>query len=206
VGNNFSNAKLIWCSVYGISLWDLNLENSIQKDLIITKDGQPLITVDNIELAQFIYLMCNNAKLRNIIDTITSKVVLILGNFSAERKMVLDEIKEKLRYYNYIPVMFDFEKPFSRDLTETVSTLAHMAKFVIADLSSPRCIGQELTTIVPHLSAVTIYPLIVSGEKEYAMFNDFPKKYHWVRPTITYEANKIDDILENIIDDQNREK
>ena len=57
VSNDFSDANLVGCSIYGISSWDLNLNNSVQKDLIITKKEQPEITVDNIELAQFLYLI-----------------------------------------------------------------------------------------------------------------------------------------------------
>ncbi len=201
VENNFSNTQLIGCSVYGISSWDLNLDNSVQNNLIVTKENQPTITVDNIELAQFIYLMINNTKLRNIIDTITSKVVLILGNFSPERKTVLNEIRERLRFYDYIPVMFDFEKPSSRNFTETVYTLAHMSRFVVADLSSTRSVGHELATIVPKLPSVTFYPLIVSGDKEYGMFSDL-LEYNWVRPIMTYETNQIGDILKKIIVDQ----
>jgi hypothetical protein len=52
--------------------------------------GEPEITVDNIEVAQFIYLMLYNQKVRDVIDTITSKAVLILGRFAAQRKKVLD--------------------------------------------------------------------------------------------------------------------
>jgi len=54
--------------------------------LIITPPNEPEITVDNIEVAQFIYLMLYNQKIRDVIDTITSKVVLILGRFTPERK------------------------------------------------------------------------------------------------------------------------
>ena len=45
----------------------------------------PEIAVDNIEIAQFIYLMLHNQKIRDAIDTITSKAVLILGRFTDER-------------------------------------------------------------------------------------------------------------------------
>jgi hypothetical protein len=37
--------------------------------LVITGPGEPEITVDNIEVAQFIYLMLNNEKVRDVIDT-----------------------------------------------------------------------------------------------------------------------------------------
>jgi len=52
-------------------------------NLIITDDNEPTITVDNLEVAQFIYLLLNNQKIRDVIDTITSKVVLILGRVYA---------------------------------------------------------------------------------------------------------------------------
>lgn len=53
--------------------------------------------MDNIEVAQFVFLILNNAKIRSVIDTITSKVVLILGRFSSKRKPVLDALRSQLR-------------------------------------------------------------------------------------------------------------
>jgi len=84
-------------------------------------------------VAQFIYLMLQYKKIQDVIDTITSKVVLILGRFIPDRIVVLDAIRDHLRSRNYLSVLFDFE-PTSRDLTETVSTLVHIARFVIAPL------------------------------------------------------------------------
>jgi hypothetical protein len=66
------------------------LEGVKQRNLVITPEHEPEITVDNIEVAQFIYLMLNNQKIREVIDTITSKAVLILGRFTEERKPVLE--------------------------------------------------------------------------------------------------------------------
>ena len=59
-------------------------------------------------------------KIRDVIDTITSKAVLILGRFTPERKAVLDALREELRKRDYLPILFDFEKPASKDLTGTV--------------------------------------------------------------------------------------
>src|SRR5205823_3199488 len=130
---------------------------------------QSTITVDNLNVAQFIYLLLNNKDIRTIIDTITSKVVLILGRFTDERKVVLDAIRDELRKNDYLPVLFDFEKPASRDITETISTLAHMARFVIADITDAKSIPQELKTIVPNLPSVPILPLILNTQHEYGM-------------------------------------
>ena len=67
--------------IYGVSAWNLQLEGAQQSDLVITPYNEPEITVDNLEVPQFIYLLLNNEKIRDVIDTITSKVVLILGQF-----------------------------------------------------------------------------------------------------------------------------
>src|SRR5262249_18510565 len=141
------NTNFTGCSVYGISSWDADLEGALQSNLVITPKSQSIITVDNLEVAQFIYLLLNNQRIRRIIDTITSKVVLILGRFTIERKFVLDSIRNELRKSNYLPVLFDFEKPSSRDITETIATLAHMSRFVIADITDAKSIPQELQQI-----------------------------------------------------------
>ncbi len=130
LGTNLKGATLIGCNVHGIAAWDVSLEDSRQSNLIITGPKEARIEVDNLEVAQFIYLLLHNQRVRDLIDAITSKVVLILGRFTKQRKAVLDSIRAELRRRNYSPVLFDFEKPRSRDLTETISTLAHMARFV----------------------------------------------------------------------------
>ena len=108
--------------------------------MVITRPYEQVITVDNLDMAQFIYLLLHNEKIREVIDTITSKAVLILGRFTPARKIVLDAMQEELRRRNYLPILFDFEKPASRDLTETISTLAHMARFIIDDLTEAKSI------------------------------------------------------------------
>ena len=85
-------------------------------------------------------------------NALTSKVVLILGRFTPERKVVLDAIREELRRRHYLPVLFDFVKP-------TISTLAHMARFVIADLTDAKSVLQELQAIVPLSPSVPVQPL-----------------------------------------------
>jgi len=186
---SLAEANLTNADVYGISAWDLYLENTIQKNLSINRVGDPLITVDNIEVAQFIYLLLNNDKLRDVINTITSKVVLILGRFTKNRKKILDAIREEIRKYDYLPILFDFEKPINRDITETLSILAHIARFIIADITDAKSIPQELKTIVPNLPSVPIVTLLKSGASAYGMFEHF-KRFPWVLPVYRYKDLK----------------
>jgi uncharacterized protein YjbI with pentapeptide repeats len=199
IETNLEGATLTGCKIYGISAWDLKLEGARQNDMVITPSGQPIITVDNLEVAQFIYLLINNKKIRHVIDTITSKVVLILGRFTEDRKPVLDAIRDELRRRDYLPVLFDFERPANRDIAETVSTLAHMARFIIADITDAKSIPAELQRIVPELPSVPVQPVLTS-DYEYALFEGL-KRYPWVLPTYQYENQEalLASIAENVI-------
>jgi hypothetical protein len=200
IGTNFTGANLTGCRVHGISAWNLKLDDATQKDLIITRYNEPKITVDNVEVAQFIYLLLHNERIRYVIDSITSKVVLILGRFTDERKAVLDALREELRQRDYTPVLFDFDKPASKDLTGTVQTLANMARFVIADLTDPSSVPHELATLVPG-TPVSVQPVLLEGQREYAMFVDLKRRYHWVLEPYCYASRErlIADLSEEVI-------
>ena len=187
LNTDLTGADLTGCRIYGVSAWGLKLERAKQQSLIITDHNEPEITVDNIEVAQFIYLMLHNQKIRDVIDTITSKVVLILGRFTDERKAALDALREELRKRNYLPILFDFSVPATRGITETVSLLARMARFVVADITDAKSIPQELSMIVPDLPSVPVQPLLLEGSDEYGMFEHF-KRYHWVLETYRYSS------------------
>jgi uncharacterized protein YjbI with pentapeptide repeats len=188
IDTDLRRADLTGASIYGISAWSLKTEGAKQLDLVIqrSKTDTPFM-LDDIEVAQFIYMMLDNRRIRNVIDKITSKVVLILGRFGPERKAILDGLRVQLRLQNYLPIIFDFKKPDNRDLTETVRTLAHLARFVIADLTEAKSLPQELETIIPGLPSLPVQPIILSGSPEYAMFEHF-ERYSWVLPVVEYPS------------------
>jgi hypothetical protein len=157
--------------------------------LVVTPSKDAVITVDNLDVAQFVYLLLSNQKVRGVIDSITSKVVLILGRFTPQRKAILDAIREQVRRHGYLPVLLDFEKPSSRDLTESVRTLAHMARFVIADITDARSVPQELMAIVPNLPSVPVQPLLLASQQEYGMFDHF-RRFPWVLEPVLYDDQK----------------
>jgi uncharacterized protein YjbI with pentapeptide repeats len=186
VKTDLSYADLSGSSVYGISVWDVTLTGTIQSNLSITPSHeQAPIRVDDLEVAQFIYMLLNRQKLRKVITTIGEKAVLILGRFT-ERKVLLDGIAAKLRSLGYLPIIFDFERPPDRDITETVKVLAGLSLFVIADITNPMSVPLELQATAPEY----MIPFVTIVEKQknvFGMFGDLPRKYHWVLPLLEYD-------------------
>ena len=202
VGANINGATLSNSNIYGINVWDLKGEFKEQKDLIISPYLDSVITVDNIEIAQFIYLILNNEKIRDVINTLTSKTVLILGRFALpERKAILDALRNKLREYDLLPIVFDFDRPSDKDFTETVKTLAGLSYFVIADVTNPKSSPLELQATVPDYQ-IPFVPIIQEGENPFAMMIDLQKKYNWVLNTVSYDSHEtLMEVLKPLIID-----
>lgn len=191
VRTKLESAKLTGCQIYGISAWDVQLDNAKQEDLVVTLPNQPILTVDNLKVAQFIYLLLNNAEIRDAIDTIAKKAVLILGRFTPERKSILEAIRAVLRDQGYLPILFDFQKSDSQDLTGTVSTLANISRFIIADLTDPSCSPYEIGLVAPYRKPIKpLFQPSNTARHEFAMFQDLRKRYSWVLPVYRYKDHE----------------
>jgi len=181
-------AKISGSLVYAVNVLDLKGEFEEQKDLIITPSKTPIITVDNIKVAQFIHLILNNEEIRDVINTLTSRSVLILGRFSVlERKSILDALRNRLRECDLLPIVFDFDRPTDKDFTETIKILAGLSLFVIADITNPKSSPLELQATVPDYQ-IPFVPIIQEGEQPFAMMVDLQKKYNWVLDTLSYSS------------------
>jgi hypothetical protein len=187
VGTDFQRADLSRSHVYGISAWKVNLREATQHDLIITPGGEPAITTDNLAVAQFLFLLLDNSHVRDVIETVGRKAVLILGRFTTERKAILEAIRAALRGHGWIPILFDSEAPRNRDLTETISALAHLSRAIIVDLTDARSVPHELMAIVPALPSVPVQPILEAGETEYATFEHLAR-YPWVADVFRYSS------------------
>jgi len=207
VDTRLQGARLDGCRVYGASVWNVEIDDTTeQRGLIITPkppllsgppgpagDGAvpaPLnevtVTTDDLQIAQFLYLIRENKRLSSVIDAITTKVVLVLGNFKPQPKAILDAIRADLKLRDYVPVIFDFTVPRFRDTDETVAMLARMARFVIADATDARSLPQELKGIVEPLPSVPVQPIILAEQHEPGMFDHF-KRYPWVLKPFAYQ-------------------
>jgi uncharacterized protein YjbI with pentapeptide repeats len=172
VETNLEKANLTGCTIYGISAWGIQLQGAHQTNLRITPDNEPAITVDSLEVAQFIYLHLYNERIRDIIETIGKRIVLILGQFTEKQKPVLEAIREELRKGNYVPMLFDVQTPLRPDSLETIAELAHLARFTLADMTEASTILEDIPHVVRQM-AVPVQPLQLegSGHGPFAPYN-----------------------------------
>ena len=184
VGTRIDGADFHGCRVYGASVWDLRGEARDQTGLVITPSGSASAVVDELEVAQFIYLIRDSKRVRGIIDALTGRAVLIIGRFTSERLAVLEAIATELRKRREIPIIFNFDEPVDRNTTETIRTLAGLCKIVIADLTDPKSTPYESHVIAPDF-AIPFFPIIQQGQSEFAMFSDL-YDYDWVLEGFEY--------------------
>ena len=148
VGADFRVKEIRETVVYGISAWDLQTcDEMIQSNLVIEKtyglysdlvrEGKVPMTVDRIELAEFIYFLTSHTKMRDTLNVLNQRGVLLLGRFEDGGVEQLKAVGAWLKGRGYMPMIFDFARPDSLDMMETVVTMAGLAKFIVADLSGP---------------------------------------------------------------------
>lgn len=200
VDTNLTGANLEDCNVYGAAVWNVSLdEDTNQKNLVITDPAtpsEPQIAVDDIEVAQFVYLLLNHEKLRKVVNSVTERGVLLLGRFGDGGLDVLRAVAAELRKRHYLPIVFDFDRPADRNYTETVKTLAGLSRFVIVDLSGPS-VPQELYATVPHLK-IPFIPILEGERRQFAMAVDL-LEYPWVLDPPVRFAD-VDDLLGKLPD------
>ncbi len=145
--------------------------------------GIDIVTVDDLEVAQFIYFLLYNPNFRRVIDTMTSKVVLILGRFTDDRKPTLYAVKDELRKRGYVPIIYDFEGSTTRTTEETITLIARLARFVIVDITDPKSVIQEISCITKELPSVPIRPILLARHEPWGMY-DHPQRYPWLLPFV----------------------
>jgi hypothetical protein len=99
----------------------------------------------------------------------------------------------------YIPIICDFDRPESRDLSETVKTLVGLSRFVIVELSGPS-VPQELSFNVPFFK-IPFALIQRKGTQPWSMLTDL-LAYPWVLPPVEFEdtANLLELLPAKIIE------
>jgi uncharacterized protein YjbI with pentapeptide repeats len=195
VGAFFRVKEITETVVYGIAAWDLvTCDEMKQSKLVIEKtyglysdliqQGKIPLMVDDIELAQFLYYLNDHKKMRDTLNILNDKGVLLLGRFKDGGLERLYSIREWLQGKGYMAMIFDFARPDNLSLTETVVTMAGLCKFVFADLSGAS-VPAELQAVLTQAKK----PILAFGDP-YALFPDLADQT-WVRTIEGDDSNLL---------------
>lgn len=196
VRTNLNHALLVDVAVYGASVWSVSLEGARQRNIRVTAFDEPPMTVDSLPMAQFIHLLRSANSLRDVIDEVTSKAVLILGRFGQGGLERLRVMAGVVREQGMSPIIFDWDPPRSRDLLETVCVLGRLSSFVLVDLTDPSSVPAEFMAIAQEVRSAPIYPLIHSSQRPFSMFEGVVHGRPAVQALVTFESES--DLVEAI--------
>ncbi len=163
VDTDLCGANLTDVQVYGISAWKIRTDGNTRQDLIVGAKRSAPLRAHDLPTAQLLSLMLDGAGIRRVFDSVTSKLVLILGSFAPGDKEVLDAVRGNLQQRGYLAVTFDFERPASRDYAETVVILAGLSRFIIADFTNAREVRAEIARTRSQYRRVPIVPIARQG-------------------------------------------
>jgi len=151
---SLTGANLSECRIYGIAVWESKIDEATnQQNLVVTDWDEPTVSIDDFQIAQFMYLLLHTPQITRIFETVTSRFALIVGHFTPERNPVLNTLRTELRKHQYIPLLLDVQKPDVEPFTKMLSILAHIARFIIADFTQPRYMIEPALHIARHASA-----------------------------------------------------
>ena len=178
--------------VYGISAWDIRTdEKTRQESLLITPWDENGITVDDLEIAQFLYMVINNEKLGHFVKVMRTSAVLILGSFGNDQSQaLLEKLKKELSARGFIPIIFNFDISETNFPMETVRTLALLSNFIVIDLSEPAGQLAEMAALVPD----TFVPFIqIACEGSHVTWM-LKGPQSWVSKIIRYSEPDLQDL------------
>ncbi len=197
---NLSNAILTGAIVHAVSARDVKLRDATQLDLHLTPKSDPAILVDNLEIAQFVAQLLEFASVRDLFDTVTSKLVLILGRSSDDRGPVLMTIREHVRRRGLSPVTIECTKSPQPILSGAIETLARMSRYAIVDVTEPDSLPAELGAAIPSLTSTIVQP-IIAQEADVHYVGPELASHKWVlAPVVCENGEHLSATVESILE------
>jgi hypothetical protein len=139
-------------------------------DLTVTSHSDPAVVVDNLEVAEFVSQMLEYTRVRNALDAISTKFVLILGRFTKDRKAILATIRDQVRKSDLLPITVECTRQTRAALPGAVELFSRMSQFILVDFTEPDGVPDELTTLVAGHLKTPIQPIHAPEPLGYRMF------------------------------------
>jgi uncharacterized protein YjbI with pentapeptide repeats len=185
VQTNLGGAKLSQCELSRALLINCNLaqailtesrldgtvfagskhEGIVTGNLALTPSDEAAILVDDLEMVHLMEALLREPRWRELIARSSLRVAVVIGRFPQWRRPHLDALREELRRSEYAPLAIDLERPVGPKLRSVIANLAHLARFVIADLAGSRAFAKELQPFSFTLRDLPIQIVMPEGEE-----------------------------------------
>jgi uncharacterized protein YjbI with pentapeptide repeats len=182
VGAKIGGSVLENCTVYGVSAFNLEGIPETQSNLKITPLGESPIAVSDLESAQFAYLLISGERVPQLLESVHSRLVLVLGDFRAEREAVLKSIETVLQHQEFTSITAHFNPPVHRDLTLKTLLLAKYVRFIVADVTGSRALLRFLRDSWKDAVPVPVQPLVQSVWSESQISNSISEPLTYSDP------------------------
>lgn len=163
VGAKVGDALLSNCSVYGVSAFNLDGIPKVQSNLIITPLGESPIAVSELETAQLVYLLVSGSRVSRILESVQSKLVLVVGNFRSEREGVLTAIQKALTQQGLVAIVAHFAPPITRVTSERILKLVKFARLILVDLTESNQLQRFVSESWADIRKAPVQQLIQDG-------------------------------------------
>jgi uncharacterized protein YjbI with pentapeptide repeats len=165
VGCNLEQAVLRECRVDDITLSGIRHDGVVTANLALTPSDEAAILVDDLEMVKLLETLLVEPRWRDLIAPNALRMVVVLGRFPEWRRPHLDAIRDQLRGRHYAPVAIDLEHPVGPKLRAVIENLAHLARFIIADLAGSREFMNDIQPLGPNLRGLPLQAIMPEGEE-----------------------------------------
>jgi uncharacterized protein YjbI with pentapeptide repeats len=191
----FADGEIEGCHIYGVSAWDVKLDGTHQADLVITQPGEPVVAIDDLDAAQFVNLLLHSPSLRSRIETISTRMALVLIARSPRGLERIARLRGALAIAGWMAIQYDVGAPAPDQARAMIDVLSRICGVVVADL-------HDVAPFWDHVAAALeryrrpLVPLVPEPGFDPATVVDIAACRERVLPALSYDSlDRIADAL-----------
>ena len=184
---SLENARILDAQIFGASMWGLRGRPAVEERLILTPSDGPLVTVDGLSLAQFVYYLIHTPDAQDFIHAAALKTALVCGRFSERAQPFLTAARAALHRRGLHPIMFDLRGQTLRAVEDGFLSLARMSALTAVDMTGISTMPAQIAALAEE--GARIQPMV--DKTRWAEWREMPalrSRFRSVLPTRAYDS------------------
>lgn len=185
---DLKKANFSECFLHRPDLKDALLEGSIQEDLQVMQHNDCQLTVDGLPSVHALQALLEEGETETI-EQDWGELILIVGDFPAERHAMLDALLGVVRKQEIVPVVLNGAPEQISQRADLLAALASHMPLIVIDLTASPEIPGSFQEIADRLPNACVLPLIHAAHYRYEMTGELAQ-YAWAMPLKQYKSEK----------------